>query len=206
MLNDRPLTYVSSDLADPEPLTPSYLLYGRRVQMIPHDLEDSDYLEDPDYLTSSMIRKRADKQTQVIKKFWIRWKREYLTSLREFHRSSGHNQQVIKKGDIVIVHDDTARLHWKLAIVEELIKGKDGYVRAANIRMGNYRTSRPIVKLYPLEVSNANDEETSEEPNQQQSDPVPNSDRPRRKAAMKALHQISEWTDTLNRAPEDVEN
>ena len=46
VLNDRPLTYVSSDLADPEPLTPSYLLYGRRVQMIPHDLENFDYLKD----------------------------------------------------------------------------------------------------------------------------------------------------------------
>jgi len=32
MLNDTPLTYVSSDLGNPEPLTPSYLLYGRRVQ------------------------------------------------------------------------------------------------------------------------------------------------------------------------------
>ena len=59
--------------------------------MIPHDLEDPDNLEDLDYLTSR--RKQANKQTQVIKKFWIRWKSKYLTSsLREFHTSSGHNQ------------------------------------------------------------------------------------------------------------------
>jgi len=44
MLNDRPLTYVSSDLSNPEPLAPSSLLYSRRVQMIPHDLEDTDEL------------------------------------------------------------------------------------------------------------------------------------------------------------------
>ena len=106
----------------------------------------------------------------------------------------------------MIVHDDTARLHWKLATVEEVIEGKDGYVRAANIRMENYRMSHPIVKLYPLEVSNANDEEASREPNRQESDPVPNSDCPSRGAAMKALHQISEWTNTLNRTPENVEN
>jgi len=42
------------------------------------------------------------------------------------------------------------------------------------LRMGDYRTSRPIVKLYPLEVFNASDEEASGEPNQQESDPVPN--------------------------------
>jgi len=86
-----------------------------------------------------MIRKRVSKQT---KQFWVRWKNECLTSLREFHKSSGHNeQQVIKGGDVVIVHDDKARLHWKLAIVEDLIKGEDGFVRAANIRMGNHRMS-----------------------------------------------------------------
>ena len=35
MLNHRPLTYVSSDLLDPQPLTPSHLLYGRRMLPIP---------------------------------------------------------------------------------------------------------------------------------------------------------------------------
>ena len=31
MLNDHPLTYISSDISDPEPLTPAHLLYGRRI-------------------------------------------------------------------------------------------------------------------------------------------------------------------------------
>jgi len=37
--------------------------------------------------------------------------------------------------------------------VEKLILGKDNLIHAAHIRMGSYRTSCPIVKLYPLEVS-----------------------------------------------------
>jgi len=84
------------DLSDAEPLTPPYLLYGRRIQIVPHTLEDPEDIDDPDFLTSSMIRKRVDKQTQVIKQFQVHWKSEYLTSLREFHKSSGHNEQVIK--------------------------------------------------------------------------------------------------------------
>ena len=31
VLNDRPLTYLSADITDPEPLTPSYLLCGKHI-------------------------------------------------------------------------------------------------------------------------------------------------------------------------------
>ena len=59
-------------------------------------------------------------------------------------------------GDIVLIHDDKQpRLNWKLAIVEGLIEGHDDLVRAANVRTNNYVTSRPIAKLYPLEVSSS---------------------------------------------------
>ena len=72
----------------------------------------------------------------------------------------------------MIIHDDKPRLYWKLAIVENLIKGNDGLVQAANVRIENYMTTRPIVKLYPLEVSSCdqhqnilNDAESSRDNN-----------------------------------------
>jgi len=53
----------------------------------------------------------------------------------------------------VIVHDDnTPRIQWRLAVVEELIMGNDGQVRAARIRTSTHTTTRPVAKLYPLEV------------------------------------------------------
>ena len=53
-----------------------------------------------------------------------------------------------------------------LVVVEELIKGKDNLVHASHIRMGNYRTIHPIVKLYPLEVYNPDDNTSMETPDE----------------------------------------
>ena len=118
-------------------------------------LNKPEELEDPTYVNGSDIRERVNKHSVLIEKFWSRWKTEYLTSLREFNKTCGHNDATIKVGDVVIVHDEKPRMQWKLALVDELIKGGDDLVRAAHIQIGRYRTTRPIVKLYPLEVSSS---------------------------------------------------
>jgi len=47
-LNNKPLTYISSD---PEPLTPSHLLYGRIIDTLPHSTttEDENLIIDEDF-------------------------------------------------------------------------------------------------------------------------------------------------------------
>ena len=42
---------------------------------------------------------------------------------------------------VVIVHDNKSRLYWRLMVVGDLIEGNDRLVRAAHIRMNNYKTT-----------------------------------------------------------------
>ena len=221
MLNDRLLTYVTSDLQDPQPLTPSHLLYGRRIQQTPRPLDDQEEENDPSFVDSVDLRKRVDKLTQLIGHFSSRWKREYLTSLREFYKTSRQSKQLIRTGDVVIVHEDNKpRLQWRLVIVEDLIKGKDGQLRAAHIRISNYKTTRPVAKLYPLEVHSdecgKQNGTTAPEEIARSVDSTPNSNQQRtadtnttrvrtmRAAASKVLQKIKEWSGVLAPPPEDV--
>ena len=99
-LNNRPLT----DINDSESLTPSHLLYGRITSLayLKIEIEESNI---PVCMETSMLTKRAQILNTVLEHFWTRWKSEYLTSSREYHKTSRRNDQTIQIGDIVQVHD-----------------------------------------------------------------------------------------------------
>ena len=109
ILNDRPLTYVSSDVRDEEPLTPSHLLYGRRITSLPNESLDEDELVDPSF-NETEIQRNAKRLTLLLQHFRRRWRQEYLTSLREFHKNTGTITETIKVGDVVQIHADDSRL------------------------------------------------------------------------------------------------
>ena len=150
ILNDRPITYVPTESNDPEALTPSELLYGRRITSLPH-YNDTQTPSSVSFSRTSATR-RAKRLGELLNHFHDRWTHEYLTALRERHQTSGNNSQRIRVGDIVQIHQESPRVQWKLARVDELFPGSDGLVRSAKLRTANGFLNRPIKKLYPLEV------------------------------------------------------
>ena len=114
-------------------------------------------------------------------------------SLREFHKTTGNNVAV-KVGDVVLVHDEGSRINWKLAVIEELLPGRDGHVLAVNMRTQGGTTNCPTSKLYPLEILAQPQENFP--PSVPRSDcPVnPYPERTQQAAAAKAMERIAEWT------------
>ena len=157
LLNGRPLTHVSVDPADPEPITPNHLLLGRPNPHIPPDILDS---------TELTTRKRWRVIQTIIDHFWKRWMREYVPCLTE-RRKWLKKERNLAVGDIVLVIDsNTPRGKWPIGRVLEIFPGPDGVVRSANIHLRSAtRTTelhRPVAKLCLLETW-AVEEDPSEE-------------------------------------------
>ena len=68
-------------------------------------------------------------------RFWKRWKREYLSELREHHkRNVTKGGAIVEIGDIVTVAEEgVSRGKCRLGRVEELITGKGGEIRGAKL-------------------------------------------------------------------------
>lgn len=77
IINSRPITKASSDLNDPEALTPNHLLLLKTKPSLPPGLFDN----------QDLYTRRRWKQIQYMADmFWKRWTGEYLPQLRERHK------------------------------------------------------------------------------------------------------------------------
>ena len=152
ILNSRPLTYVSEELTEP-PLTPSYLVCGRRL------LENYSVFQEVVQSDKKTLSAHARYVETLIEHFRNRWRKEYLPALREHHKNVDKTvKRSVQVGDIVHIHKDkTPRQRWSMGKVTLLLPGKDGICRAVKVlcldKAGkSVELKRPIQRLYPLEV------------------------------------------------------
>ena len=151
MLNDRPLTYVSTDPMDEDSLTPSHFLLGT-----------SSGSQAPGSFDKSDLRSRKQwKFVQVLADhFWRRWMTEYLPSLTRRTKWHRRDQCNVKVNDIVVIADkDLPRGFWRRGRVTATYPGADGKVRAADVQTQSGVLRRPVVKLCVLDVRRDGDDE-----------------------------------------------
>ena len=143
-LNTRPLTYEYEEVSS-EVLTSSHLVHGRRITSLP----DGQLVKVKDSTKSDTIA-RFKYLSTVLEHFWNRWKREYLTNLREFHKVgvSDKGSVLVKPGDVVIVFEQgKKRGEWKTGVVEELSCGGDEVVRGVRVCMMT-NGQRQVINTY----------------------------------------------------------
>ncbi|XP_013384334.1 uncharacterized protein LOC106154518 [Lingula anatina] len=141
ILNSRPLSPVSDDPRDLEPISPSSLLLLRPNVCVSPDVE-GDYFQDG--------WKRAQ---QLADQFWDRWLKEYLPTLQERQKwlRPKRNLQV---GDLVLIIDENApRGCWPKALVQQVFPDRFGHVRQVMLKTSKGQLRRDVRKLCLLEMS-----------------------------------------------------
>lgn len=144
ILNSRPLTPVSSDPTDLQPLTPGHFLIGGPLISFPQE----------DFTDTPSNRLSAWQHSQKLRHhFWKRWHREYLHQLTvrsKWHSLVGHS---VKVGTMVVINDDNLPpLQWKIGRIINVHPGSDGIIRVATVKTSNGEYKRCLKKLCPLPI------------------------------------------------------
>lgn len=141
VLNSRPLSPMSTDPHDYNPLSPAHFLVGRSLTAPPcSDLQD---------VTSSQLT-RYQRVEQIRQHFWTRWSKEYVSEMQI--RTKWKTRQADLKPDVLVLikEDNSAPLKWRLGCIINTVPGNDGVSRVADIRTSAGIIRRSFAKICPL--------------------------------------------------------
>ncbi|XP_055944342.1 uncharacterized protein LOC129975313 [Argiope bruennichi] len=152
VINNRPITYESDELDEPRALAPSHFLLPGQSEpgFVPEYFLDL-FESASDRVTLS---RRKLFQTRLLKELWLKWKEQYLLMLKSAHNlANPSSYQNLKIGDIVLVEGASkSKLLWEMGVIQELIMGRDGLVRACIVKTSKGKLRRAVQLLYPLEM------------------------------------------------------
>jgi hypothetical protein len=127
VVNSRPISAVSDDVNDFNPITPGHLLLGRPLQTLP------DYLTRDDDECSVAILWR--KRQRLHAEYWTRWQKAYLEGLQKAQKWHVKNAKPPKIGEVVLVIDiKLPKLQWPLGVIIDTHEGRDGKIRSVTLR------------------------------------------------------------------------
>ena len=121
VVNNTPLWSVSSDPADPCPLSPANII----------TLKDNPNPAAGEYSESDLLefgKRRWRRVMYLADQFWTRWRNYYLHSLQERRRWKTPNHN-ISRGDIVLLRGKGKRNEWPMGVIYDVKVGSDGLIR-----------------------------------------------------------------------------
>ncbi|KAH1022882.1 hypothetical protein HUJ04_012199, partial [Dendroctonus ponderosae] len=144
-LNSRPISPMSSDPSDPQPLTPAHFLIGERLTNLP----DKDYCQIPENRLS-----RFQRLQQITQGFWARWSKEYVAELQQRTKWKKNALNLLSPGSLVLIKEDgLPPLKWMMGVVQEVHPGADGVIRTATIKTASSTLKRPVTKLLQANIA-----------------------------------------------------
>ncbi|GFT63557.1 integrase catalytic domain-containing protein [Trichonephila clavipes] len=143
VLNSRPLSPLSSDPNDLNPLTPGHFLTNCAISSFSEPYTDSDSLSY--HSRWKLIQSLRDK-------FWNRWSTEYLTHLQTRAKWSVQNPNLMENQLVLLKDPNTKPLDWPMGRILEVFPGSDGFVRVVNVKTSTGILKRAITKVVPLPI------------------------------------------------------
>jgi hypothetical protein len=147
IVNNRPLTAISSDPSAPELLTPSTLLTQKTLPLKPTP---------GNFVPQDLYAKQWRQVQFLANRFWSRWKKEFLPTLQS-RRKWETDQPNLKEGDLVLLRcKESPRNEWPLARISKAISSADGKVRKVEVttaKNGSKQSyTRPVTEVILLKT------------------------------------------------------
>ncbi|XP_037295306.1 uncharacterized protein LOC119189510 [Manduca sexta] len=141
VLNSRPLTAISSDPNDLQPLSSGHFLIGRPLTAIPaSNFKNS--------CTSYL--NRFQRIEQLRQHFWTRWSKEYISELQERVKWRLNHSSLKVDSLVILKEEHLPPLKWKLGRVVAVYPGSDGITKVADIKTLSGVVRRSCSKICPL--------------------------------------------------------
>ncbi|XP_026688312.1 uncharacterized protein LOC103522259 [Diaphorina citri] len=148
VINSRPLTYMSNTASDLTCISPSMFLQDIEQVGVPEF----------DVINSSDLSRKLKHVKELRRQLCERFRLEYLGQLQLF--TTKKKEHKLEVGDMVLIGDDnTKRINWPLGRIVKLIAGADNHVRVVQLRTKNGILTRPVQRVYPLEINYFSPEE-----------------------------------------------
>ena len=144
IVNSRPLTTQGLyEPNGPRPITPNHLLTMKEgiLTQPPGKFESAD----------TYSRKRWRRVQHLSNQFWLRWRREYLSSLQPRQKWETKQTNISINSVVLVMDSNVLRCDWQLGRVIDVKGNDDNLVRSVTVKMSNGTVlERPIHKCKML--------------------------------------------------------